>query len=111
MNDAVFTALSIAAIALTTWLCRAFPFIIFSGKRKIPETITYLGGVLPAAIMIILVIYCLRDVDLLNYPHGLAEIVSIAVIVFLQWKKGNTILTIVVGTVLYMTLIRTVFPI
>ena len=43
MNDAVFTALSIAAIALTTWLCRAFPFIIFSGKRKIPETITYLG--------------------------------------------------------------------
>ena len=54
MNDIIFTALSIAVIAAVTWLCRLAAFMIFGGKREIPKTVTYLGRVLPPAIMVIL---------------------------------------------------------
>ncbi|MCD8036341.1 MAG: AzlD domain-containing protein [Clostridiales bacterium] len=106
MNDIMFTAASIAVIAAVTWICRAIPYIIFGGKREIPPVITYLGKVLPAAIMIILVIYCLRNVEFFNYSESLPTIISVAAVVLLQWKKENTILTIAAGTVLYMVLIR-----
>lgn len=108
MNDIIFTALSIAVIAAVTWLCRLAAFMIFGGKREIPKTVTYLGRVLPPAIMVILVFYCLRSVDFTSRPWGLAEIVSVAFAAVLQWKKGNAILTTIAATAMYMALIRTI---
>ena len=73
MNDIIFTALSIAVIAAVTWLCRLAAFMIFGGKREIPKTVTYLGRVLPPAIMVILVFYCLRSVDFTSRPCSPVE--------------------------------------
>jgi branched-subunit amino acid transport protein AzlD len=108
VNNLAYMTGVIAITALVTWLTRALPFLIF-GKRRLPQTIEYLGKVLPSAIMVILVFYCVRNINLTQYPYGMAEIISsIAVILTQMWRK-NKYLAIIVGTVCYMILIRTVF--
>ena len=37
----------IAVAAIVTLIIRAVPFVAFGGKREVPETVTYLGKVLP----------------------------------------------------------------
>lgn len=96
-------------VALVTMLIRFLPFMIFSGDRKTPAFITYLGKVLPYSIMAMLLVYCLRNVSLISSPHGLPELIACAVIVALHIWKRNTLLSIIAGTVSYMLLIQFVF--
>ena len=96
----------IAVAAIVTLFIRAIPFVAFGGKREVPATVTYLGKVLPPAIMVILVIYCVKSIDLFTGSHGIPELLSIAVVAGLHVWKKNTLLSIGVGTALYMLLIR-----
>ena len=96
----------IAVCAAVTILLRFLPFLIFGGKKEIPGYITYLSGVLPYAIMGMLVVYCLRNVDLFAETHGIPEILASAVVVGLHVWKRNTLLSITVGTVFYMFLVQ-----
>ena len=95
----------IAVVAIVTAIIRGIPFILFS-KGEVPKSIQYLGDTLPSSIMIILVIFCVKDVSFTSFPFGLPEIVSTISIVILQYKKGNTLLSILLGTAIYMLLIR-----
>ena len=100
--------LIIAVSALTTMAIRFFPFLVF-GKRKVPEIVQYLGRVLPCAIMATLVVYCLKGVTLFSGNHGLPELISITLVVFLhKWKK-QMLLSIAGGTICYMLLVQFVF--
>ena len=99
----------IAVAAIITLFIRAIPFVLFGGKREVPETVTYLGKVLPPAIMIILVVYCVKGINLMVGNHGIPELLSIAVVASLNIWKRNTLLSIAVGTVLYMILVQVVF--
>lgn len=99
----------IAVMALVTLILRAMPFMVFGGKRKTPAFITYLSNVLPYAIMGMLVVYCLRNVELLAAPHGLPELIACMVVVGLHLWKKNTLLSIAAGTVIYMLLVQIVF--
>ncbi len=99
-----------AVIAACTWCTRALPFLLFGRKKQLPGMVVYLGEVLPAAIMSILVVYCLKSVKLTAYPFGLAELLSVGAVALLHLWKKNTLLSIGGGTVCYMILIRTVFP-
>lgn len=99
----------IAVVAVCTLLTRALPFLVFGGKREVPQVVRYLGRVLPPAIMAILVVYCLKSVNLFSGSHGLPEIIaSLAVVILHLWKK-NTLLSIGIGTVCYMFLVQTIF--
>lgn len=98
-------------VASVTGLTRALPYILFGGKKEIPGIIMYLGAVLPASIMIILVVYCLRNINLTAFPYGMAELISIGIVIAAQTIKKNTFLSIFLGTACYMILIRTVFPV
>jgi len=100
------TILSIAVMAVVTALLRFLPFIIFRGNKKTPEFISYLGKVLPYAIMGMLVVFCLKSVDFTGGVHGFPEIVSILVIVLAHWWKKNTILSILAGTVCYVVIVN-----
>lgn len=95
--------------ALITVFLRAFPFLVFGGNRKVPAVVTYLGKVLPPAIMVILVVYCVKTVDFFAGSHGIPELVSILVVVLLHVWKKNTLLSIGAGTVLYMVFVQLVF--
>lgn len=101
--------LIILLVALTTFATRVAPFLIFPKGKEIPKTIQYLGKVLTPAIIGMLVVYCLRNTAILSAPHGLPEMISVVTVAILHIWKRNNLLSIGVGTVLYMVLIQTVF--
>ncbi|OUQ60616.1 branched-chain amino acid transporter AzlD [Tyzzerella sp. An114] len=99
----------IIIVAIFTFITRAVPFAIFGGKKEVPAYITYLGKALPPAVMSILIVYCLKNVDITSGSRGIPEFISIAVVIILhRWKRSN-LLSIGTGTILYMVLIQNVF--
>ena len=100
-------AVLVAVMAVGTILLRFLPFIIF--RKETPPYITYLGKVLPPAIIGMLVIYCLKDVSLLAKPFGIPELIAAACVVGLQVWKRNSLISILSGTVVYMVLVKMVF--
>lgn len=103
------TLITILAIALGTMLTRFIPFLLFPEKKEPPQIITYLGKVLPPAMMGLLVVYCLRNVSITTGARGLPELLSIVLIVILHRWKNNVLLSIAGGTLLYMFLIQGIF--
>lgn len=101
--------LMIAVIALVTAALRFLPFLIFGENRKTPPMISYLGQVLPYAIMGMLVVYCLKGVTLTSAPFGIPEAIGCTVVAGLHVWKRNTLLSIGAGTVCYMLLVQLVF--
>lgn len=100
--------ITIVVVVLGTMLTRFLPFLIFPEGKTPPRFITYLGTVLPYAVIGLLVVYCLKDAFSSSY-HGLPELITIILIVLLhKWKK-NTLLSIGFGTVFYMFLVQTIF--
>lgn len=98
----------IIVMSLVTVLIRAIPFIVFNGKET-PEYINYLGKYLPYSIIAMLVVYCIKGVSIIKSPHGLPELISIVIVALLHAWKRNTLLSIVVGTIVYMMLRQMVF--
>ena len=101
--------LLVAVTSAVTILLRFLPFAVFSGNRKTPAYVTYLGKVLPYAIMGMLVVYCFKDVQFLAYPYGIPEILGCVAVALLQLWKRNSLLSIGAGTVFYMLLVQLVF--
>ena len=99
----------IAVCALVTMLTRFLPFLIFNEHRKTPEIVLYLGKVLPCAIMGMLVVYCLKDVQFTAGTFGIPEILACCAVVGLHVWKRNSLLSIGAGTMLYMVLVQLVF--
>ncbi|MEG1999834.1 MAG: AzlD domain-containing protein [Evtepia sp.] len=101
------TIIIILAVALGAIITRFTPFILFPEHKEPPKVVVYLGRVLPAAMMGLLVIYCLRNVSFLANPYGIPELIAIALIVILHTWKRNVLLSIGGGTALYMILLHT----
>lgn len=104
MPSELHALLAIGVIALVTLLLRATPFWLFPPGRPVPAVITYLGRVLPSAMIGLLVIYCLKDLDLTAAPYALPELGCVVLVAALHIWKRNTLLSIGVGTVCYMLL-------
>lgn len=101
--------ITIGICILGTMTTRFLPFLVFSAKRPTPGFIQYLGKALPSAIFGMLVVYCLKNVNVFAGSHGLPELIAIAVTVgFHLWKK-QMLLSIAGGTVCYMLLVQLVF--
>lgn len=105
----VNSILIIAVVALVTITLRFLPFLIFGENRQPPPLISYLGQMLPYAIMGMLVVYCLKDVTLTAAPFGIPELIGCAIVALLHLWKRSTLLSIGVGTVCYMLLVQFVF--
>ncbi|PKM72723.1 MAG: branched-chain amino acid transporter AzlD [Firmicutes bacterium HGW-Firmicutes-16] len=103
------TVIMILAIALGSMTTRFTPFFLFPEHKEPPKIITYLGRVLPPAMMGLLVVYCLKGVSLKTAPHGIPELIAILVIVALHKWKNNVLISIGGGTLVYMVLVQTVF--
>lgn len=100
---------TIVLCVLGTMTTRFLPFIIFSSKKPTPKYIQYLGKALPSAIFGMLVVYCLKSVELSGGSHGIPEFISIAAVVALHFWKRQMLLSIAGGTVCYMLLVQLVF--
>lgn len=58
--------ITIAMVVLGTMITRFLPFLVFPAGKETPKYIQYVGKVLPAAVFGLLVVYCLRSVDLFS---------------------------------------------
>lgn len=94
--------LMIAVMAIFTFLTRVIPFLFFGGKRKLKGFMKALADTLPLAMIAVLVIYCLKGVVSQGLSQNVVTFVACAVVCILHIIKGNTLLSIGVGTVLYM---------
>ena len=103
------SALIVAVVALVTIGLRFLPFVIFSGSKQTPPFVAYLGRVLPYAIMGMLVVYCLRNVNLASAPHGAPELLSCLIVAGLHLWKRSTLLSIIGVTLSYMLMVQIVF--
>lgn len=101
--------ITIAICALGTMATRFLPFLLFNGKRPTPRYVQYLGKALPSAIFGMLVVYCLKNVDILAGSHALPELIAIVVTVALHLWRRQMLLSIAGGTVCYMLLVQLVF--
>ncbi len=91
-----------------TFLSRDLPFILFQ-NREVPKVVTYLGKVLPMAIMCVLIFYCIKDIHF-HAPGGyLPYLISLALTAAVHLWKRNSFLSIACGTVCYMLLVQLVF--
>ena len=99
----------ILIIAVCTFITRLVPFALFSGKGEPAPVIRFLGKALPAAVMGILIIYCVRNVSLTNINTLLPQLIAIAAVALLHIWKRNNLLSIGAGTLLYMLLVQFIF--
>lgn len=101
--------ITIGLCVLGTVLTRFLPFIVFSENRTTPEFIQYIGKYLPSAVFGMLVIYCLKNVNILQGNHGLPEFISITATVLLHLWKRQMLISIAGGTICYMLLLHFIF--
>ena len=57
--NAMHSLLIVLVAAWTTIVTRAFPFVLLR-NRPLSPFLRYLGAILPSAIIVILLVYCLR---------------------------------------------------
>ena len=100
------TLIIILCVALGTIFTRFLPFVLFPDNKPVPKYITYLGNVLPAAVIGLLVVYCLKGVSITVAPYGLPEFIAIGAIAVLHSWKHSTFLSIAGGTGVYIFLIN-----
>ena len=106
LTQQIFT---IAAVVLGTMTTRFLPVLLFPAGKTTPAFVQYLGKALPAAVFGLLVIYSLKDVQLLTGSHGIPEAISIALVIILHCWKRQMLLSIAGGTICYMLLVQLVF--
>ena len=104
MSGNMYVFLAVMVMAAVTYLIRLFPFLVFGRSEKPPEIVLYIGRVISPAAIAMLVVYCLKDVQWLAKPYGFSELIASALVIFLQLRLRNPLLSIAAGTVLYMFL-------
>lgn len=101
--------ITIAMCTLGTMATRFLPLLVFRPDKPTPKYVQYLGKMLPGAIFAMLIVYCLRSVNVTRFSWGLPELIAGAVTVALHLWKRQMLLSIAAGTVVYMVLVQAVF--
>ncbi|NLY87101.1 MAG: branched-chain amino acid transporter AzlD [Clostridiales bacterium] len=99
----------LGCIVLGAVTTRFLPFILFPENKQHPKIVSYLSVTIPAAMMGLLIVYSLKGTSISTFPYGLAELIAVGITVGLHLWKRNVLLSIGVGTVLYMVLVQFVF--
>jgi branched-subunit amino acid transport protein AzlD len=108
LPDTLYLAAASLTMFAVTFALRALPFAALRPLRD-SALVGYLSRHMPAGIMIILVVYTLRDVSLGQAPHGLPEALAVVATVMLHLLKRNAVASIIGGTAVYVLLVNLVF--
>lgn len=98
--------ITIGLCVLGTMTTRFLPFIIFRENHETPAFIQYIGKFLPSAVFGMLVVYCLRNVNVMHGMHGIPEFISILVTGGLHIWKRQMLVSIAGGTICYILLLH-----
>ncbi|WP_295158940.1 branched-chain amino acid transporter permease [uncultured Brachyspira sp.] len=96
-------------IIIGTAFLRFLPFIIINKSLYESKYIQFLGKMLPYSMIALLVIYCLKDINIIKFPYAVPEIISIIIITVLHILKRNVLISIAAGTIIYMFLVQVIF--
>ena len=98
--------ITIGLCVLGTMTTRFLPFRVFRENRETPKFIQYVGKFLPSAVFGMLVVYCLRNVNILQGTHGIPEFIPILVTAGLHIWKHQMLISIAGGTICYILLLH-----
>lgn len=101
MIENTYVIVVIAAMALVTLALRALPFLADQWLKKHPA-VQRLGQFLPLAIMTLLLLHSGASAAREHAAGPWPELLAIALVVLLQWRTKNALLSIVVGTAVYV---------
>ncbi len=104
-NDMLHLLAVTTVVAIATFFTRALPFVFFNSMEP-PAILSTIEKNLPPMILLLLVFYCLKDVHWFQSPYGTPDLFTIAVITVLHVWKRNAMLSIFIGTGLYMLLVQ-----
>ena len=96
-------------IVIGTAFLRFLPFFIINKSLSENKYVQFLGRILPYSMIALLVIYCIKDINIIKFPYGLPEIISIILVAVFQIIKRNVLISIGLGTVIYMFLVQIIF--
>lgn len=97
--------IAIVISAVITFSLRALPFVIFHGNRKMPKWLERIEKSLPAMIMSILIIYCLKDIGDNMFGVGIPRLLAVAITGGSYKLWHNTFVSMAAGTLSYMGLL------
>jgi branched-subunit amino acid transport protein AzlD len=103
------TLIMILAVAIGAALTRFLPFILFPENKELPKSVTYLGNVLPPAILALLVVDSFKETQVLSFPYGIPEAIAVCTVCILHFWRKNVLLSIVGGTSVYMFFVQLFF--
>lgn len=110
MSDkAQYALVVLLAVGALSYLLRALPFMLFGGRKEPPAVVKYVGRVLAPAAIAMLVIYCYAGEmakDAATACASAAPFLAGVVTVALQLWRRNPLLSILVGTAIYMALVH-----
>lgn len=87
------------------FLERFFPFALFS-KKNPPKILNFIERYLPAMVIAVLIVYCLKDIQFTSAPFGSPYFIAIAVTIVLHLWLKNSMVSIFGSTIVFMILSR-----
>lgn len=109
MPDTRYLITATAVSAAVTWSLRALPFAALARLRA-SRAVGYLSARMPAGVLVILVVYCLRDLPLADPARLPAPAAALAVTVGLHLWRRNALLSILIGTAVHVGLATAIPP-
>ena len=100
-EQAVLIGCAMAGVTLTRFL----PFLCFSPGKPTPRFVVYLSKCLAPAVFGLLMVYCFRA-PLSGGAHGLPMAIATAATATTQVLGRRMMLSLVVGTAVYLALVR-----
>ncbi|HLS05186.1 MAG TPA: AzlD domain-containing protein [Wenzhouxiangella sp.] len=104
MNNQVYVLVAMILMGVVTLGLRALPFVAGPWLRR-HRMVGQLGRFLPLAIMVLLALHTAWGHAQARRALPWAEAAAIVLVVLLQWRFRQTLLSIAAGTVVYMLLI------
>ncbi len=104
-----YSVLILIIIIVMTWVMRLLPIAAFGRGNKIPAVISSLGNLMPPAVLVLLIVYCVRNATPGTYPFGMPEWIGIASTALLYKLTGKSLVAMIGGTVIYMIMVQAVF--
>ena len=103
MIDNRYAVGAIVAMGLVTFSLRALPFVAAQWLKKHP-IVQRLGDFLPLAIMTLLMVHSVAGTAVENPNGPWSALGAAALVVLLQWRSKNALLSILLGTGVYVLL-------
>jgi branched-subunit amino acid transport protein AzlD len=101
VSDTPYLIAAVMIAATITFALRALPFTVIEPLRG-SRLARQLAVRMPAGLMLILVVYLLRDVPAEAPSAAVVSVVAVLLVAGLHWWRSNALLSIVTGTAFYV---------